>query len=235
MKIQVEQNVNYNRLQDQILKRLKEENKRPSVLVHSCCAPCSTYVLEKLTEYMDVTIYFYNPNIHPKVEYERREHVQAEFIAAFNVQTNNAVKFLAARYEPREFFEVTKELADEKEGGARCAVCYELRLNEVAGKAAELGYDYFTSALTLSPKKNSQTINKIGLQLEKQFNTQYLPSDFKKQNGYKRSIEMCQEYNVYRQCYCGCVFAAKDQGVDFKQIIQAAKKYKESVKNDDME
>jgi len=229
MKTQTEQNVNYNRLQDQILKKLAGEGKRPRVLVHSCCAPCSTYVLEKLTEYMDVTIYFYNPNIHPKVEYERREHVQQEFIAAFNAKTDNAVEFLSATYQPKEFFAVTKGLENEKEGGARCAVCYELRMHEVAEKADELGYDYFTSALTLSPKKNSQTINKIGLALEEQFETQYLPSDFKKQNGYKRSIEMCQEYNVYRQCYCGCVFAAKDQGVDFKEIIKNAKDYKRNI------
>jgi len=236
MKIQTEQNVNYNRLQDQILKRLQEEGKRPRVLVHSCCAPCSTYVLEKLTAYMDVTIYFYNPNIHPKAEYHRRELVQQSFITAFNEKTDNAVSFLAARYEPREFFAVTKGLEKEKEGtGARCAVCYELRLHEVAEKAAELGYDYFTSALTLSPKKDSQTINKIGFQLEDQFNTQYLPSDFKKQNGYKRSIEMCQEYDVYRQCYCGCVFAAKDQGIDFRQVIQDAKTYNQRVKDESTE
>jgi len=232
MKVQVEQNVNYDRVQDQILKKIAAEGTRPRILVHSCCAPCSTYVLEKLTGYMDVTIYFYNPNIHPKAEYHRREHVQQQFIIDFNEKTNNDVSFLSARYQPREFFEVTKGLEEAKEGGERCAVCYELRLHEVAAKADELDYDYFTTALTLSPKKNSQTINKIGLALEGQFTSQYLPADFKKQNGYKRSIEMCNEYNVYRQCYCGCVFAAKDQGVDFKQIIKDAKKYNESVKSE---
>lgn len=232
MKQQTEQNINYDRVQDQILKKAQAEGKRPRILIHSCCAPCSTYVLEKLVEYADVMIYFYNPNIHPKAEYQRRELAQQAFIQAFNERTNNAVQFMAARYQPQEFFLATKGLEAEKEGtGERCAVCYELRMHEVAEKAADLNYDYFTSALTLSPKKNSKKINQIGFELEQHFQVQYLPSDFKKQNGYKRSIEMCKEYDVYRQCYCGCVFAAKDQGIDFRQIIQDAKKYNASIKH----
>jgi len=222
----MEQNINYDRVQDQILKQAQEQGVRPRVLVHSCCAPCSTYVLEKLTQFADVTIYFYNPNIHPKEEYYRRELAQQAFIAAFNERTDNQVAFIAARYQQREFFEATKGLAEEKEGtGERCGVCYELRLNEVAEQALALGYDYFASGLTLSPKKNSKKINQIGFALEQQYGIRYLPSDFKKQNGYKRSIELCKEYEVYRQCYCGCVFAAKQQGIDFREILKEAKAY----------
>lgn len=121
---------------------------------------------------------------------------------------------------------MTKDLAEEREGtGERCGVCYELRLNEVAEKAERLGYAYFASGLTLSPKKNSKKVNQIGFSLEKEYNVSYLPSDFKKQNGYRRSIEMCKEYDVYRQCYCGCVFAAKQQGINFRDIIREAKAY----------
>ena len=232
MKQPVEQNINYDRVQDQILKKAQQLGQRPRILVHSCCAPCSTYVLEKLTQYADVTIFFYNPNIHPKEEYIRREFAQRAFIAAFNERTNNNVGFIAERYQQREFFEVTKGLEEEKEGtGERCSVCYELRINEVAKRAEQEGYDYFASGLTLSPKKNSKKINEIGFELEQEYNVAYLPSDFKKQNGYKRSIEMCKEYEVYRQCYCGCVFAAKQQGIDFRQIIKEAReqnaKYRE--------
>lgn len=222
------QQVNYNIEQETILKAFRKIGKRPKILVHSCCAPCSTYVLEKLVVDADVTIYFYNPNIHPKEEYERRKRAQLAFIQAFNERTNSEVAFIAERYAPREFYKVTKDLAEEKEGtGKRCAVCYELRMNEAAQKAIELKHDFFASALTLSPKKNSGKINQIGFELEQEYDeVSYLPSDFKKNNGYKRSIELCQEYEVYRQCYCGCVFAAKEQGIDFKTVIANAKQQK---------
>ncbi|MGL5042258.1 MAG: epoxyqueuosine reductase QueH [Culicoidibacterales bacterium] len=218
------QKINYNTEQEKITKAYRLKGIRPKVIVHSCCAPCSTYVLEKLVVDMDVTIYFYNPNIHPKQEYLRRMDAQKAFIDAFNHKTSANVEFLPARYEPKEFYAKTKDLADEKEGsGTRCAVCYELRIDQAAQKGAELSYDFFASALTLSPKKNSQKINEIGKQLEEIYDIAYLPSDFKKNNGYKRSIELCGEYDVYRQCYCGCVFAAKQQGIDFKEVIAKAK------------
>lgn len=216
--------VNFNKEQEALIEQYRKEGKRPTILIHSCCAPCSTYVIEKLVEDVDVTIYFYNPNIHPKIEYQRREQAQKDFIDAFNAKEGAQVQFLAERYQPKEFFEVTKDFKDEKEGGERCNYCFELRLGEAAKKAKELNFDMFASALTLSPKKNSLKINELGLEIEEELGIAYLPSDFKKKNGYKRSIEICADYDVYRQCYCGCVFAAKDQGIDFKEIIENARK-----------
>ena len=198
---------------------------RPRILMHSCCAPCSTYTLEYLTQYADVTIYFANSNIHPRDEYLRRKYVQQKFIHDFNAQTGNKVQFIAAPYQPQEYFEQVRGLQDEPEGGARCRVCYNYRLDLVAQKAVELGFDYFGSTLTISPHKNSQVINSVGIDIQELYDTQYLPSDFKKNNGYRRSVEMCHEYDIYRQCYCGCVFAAKAQGIDLSQIRREARAF----------
>ena len=198
---------------------------RPRILMHSCCAPCSTYTLEYLTQYADVTIYFANSNIHPRDEYLRRKYVQQKFIHDFNTQTGNKVQFIAAPYQPQEYFEQVRGLQDEPEGGARCRVCYNYRLDLVAQKAVELGFDYFGSTLTISPHKNSQVINSVGIDIQELYDTQYLPSDFKKNNGYRRSVEMCHEYDIYRQCYCGCVFAAKAQGIDLSQIRREARAF----------
>ncbi|MGC6767331.1 epoxyqueuosine reductase QueH [Enterococcus sp. LJL51] len=218
------QKINYDRILKKMIEEWENAAVKPTILLHSCCAPCSTYTLEYLTSYADVTIYFANSNIHPRSEYKRREIVQQEFVAAFNQQTGNQVKFLAAPYEPNQFIQMVQEkgLTESPEGGKRCASCFQMRLDIVAEKAQELGYDYFGSALTLSPKKDSQLINSIGIDIQKFYQTNYLPSDFKKNNGYKRSIELCKEYDIYRQCYCGCLFAAKQQGVDLKEINQAA-------------
>ena len=198
---------------------------RPRILMHRCCAPCSTYTLEYLTQYADVTIYFANSNIHPRDEYLRRKYVQQKFIHDFNAQTGNKVQFIAAPYQPQEYFEQVRGLQDEPEGGARCRVCYNYRLDLVAQKAVELGFDYFGSTLTISPHKNSQVINSVGIDIQELYDTQYLPSDFKKNNGYRRSVEMCHEYDIYRQCYCGCVFAAKAQGIDLSQIRREARAF----------
>jgi len=217
--------INYDYEQDKILDKFIQSGIRPKVLIHSCCAPCSTYVLEKLAKIAEVTIFFYNPNIHPKEEYYRRQYAQIAFIKAFNLRTNSDVKFIAERYQPKEFYAVTKDLIAEKEGiGARCAVCYELRMDEAVKKAKALNFAFFASALTLSPRKNSGKVNEIGFMLAEKYGIKYLPSDFKKQNGYKRSIELCKEYDVYRQCYCGCVFAANQQGIDLRMVIFEAKK-----------
>ena len=180
--------INYDSVLKEVIADWQSAAVRPKLLIHSCCAPCSTYVLEYLAQYADITIYFANSNIHPRVEYEYRSVVQQKFIADFNEKTGNNVQFLEAPYQP-----------------------------------AELGFDYFASALTLSPKKNSQKINQLGFEIQEIFSVNYLPSDFKKNNGYKRSIELCKEYDVYRQCYCGCIFAAKAQGVDLKNVIAIAK------------
>lgn len=218
------QKVNYDKILKKMIDRWQVESKRPKILLHSCCAPCSTYTLEYLNDFADSTIYFANSNIHPRSEYERRKIVQQQFVADFNDKTDSNVQFLAAHYEPNEFIRLVKKnhLEMEPEGGKRCASCFQMRLDIVARKASELNYDYFGSALTLSPKKDSQLINEIGIEIQQFFDTNYLPSDFKKNNGYKRSVEMCRDYNIYRQCYCGCLFAASQQGIDLKQIQKEA-------------
>ena len=221
------QKINYDRVLKQLIKNWEKEERRPRILLHSCCAPCSTYTLEYLTQYADVDIYFANSNIHPQVEYQRRALVQKEFIDAFNRDYKRDVQFIAAPYEPQKFVQQVqeKQLDKEPEGGDRCRFCFDMRLSTVALKAKELGYDYFGSALTISPHKNSQVINEIGLEVQDKEEVMYLPSDFKKNNGYRRSVELCELYDIYRQCYCGCVFAASQQGVDLKAVSKEAKKY----------
>ncbi len=216
-KMNQNQKINYHTILTKVIDDWKKQETRPEILLHSCCAPCSTYTLEFLTQYANVTILFANSNIHPKSEYEKRANAQKEFIQKFNEKTGNKVKYIEEEYNPSSFYEKVKGLEKEKEGGARCTSCFQMRLDIVAQKAVEMGYDYFGSALTLSPKKNSQLINTLGLEVQEIFDVKYLPSDFKKNQGYQRSITMCNEYDVYRQCYCGCVFAALDQGIDLNQ------------------
>ncbi|MDR1567702.1 MAG: epoxyqueuosine reductase QueH [Streptococcaceae bacterium] len=231
---QPNQKVNYDKILQKMVKIWQDEGIRPRILLHSCCAPCSTYTLEYLTKYADVTIYFANSNIHPRSEYERRRAVQEQFIADFNQQTGQNVQFIAARYEPQTFIQMVKakNLEEEKEGGKRCTACFQMRLDLVAKKAQTLGYDYFGSALTISPHKNSRVINEVGIEIQEFYATRYLPSDFKKNNGYRRSIEMCEKYKIYRQCYCGCLFAAAQQGVDLKQINAEANAFNERVRDE---
>lgn len=225
------QKINYDSILKELIKSWQKESFRPKLLIHSCCAPCSTYVLEYLSEFSDITIFFSNSNIHPKEEYLRRMIVQKEFIEKFNEKTGNSVKFLADEYAPSKFIRAVKGHEKDREGGERCHICYEMRLDSSAQKALELGYDYFASALTLSPKKNAQIINESGYVLQEKISIYYLPSDFKKNNGYKRSVEMCEDYDIYRQCYCGCVFAANDQGIDMKEVNLQAKEYNRSNKD----
>ena len=218
------QRVNY----DHILKEVvKTWTHKPKVLMHSCCAPCSTVMLEEMSKVADVSVYFSNSNIYPRSEYQRRALVQKKFIDDFNEANQTHVGFIEAPYKPNEFVKMVKEgkLEHEPEGGKRCTACFDMRLDSVAKKAQELGFDYFGSALTLSPHKNSQVINNVGFEVQKLYTTKYLPSDFKKNNGYKRSIEMCHQFDVYRQCYCGCIFAAKDQKIDLKKINEEAKAF----------
>lgn len=223
-KMNPNQKINYDRVFQKVRASWEKDNIRPRILLHSCCAPCSTYSLEYLTKSADVTIYFANSNIHPSSEYERRMKVQEEFITEFNARTGAQVGFIAGAYEPQVFLKMVaeKHLQEEPEGGNRCSACFQMRLDLVAEKAVQLGFDYFGSALTLSPKKNSQLINEIGLDIQKIYKVSYLPSDFKKNKGYQRSLEMCRDYEIYRQCYCGCVFAAKQQGIDLKAQNRAA-------------
>lgn len=224
-KMNPNQKINYDRVLQKMIQQWQRQNERPKILLHSCCAPCSTYTLEYLTQYADVTIYFENSNIHPREEYLRREQVQKEFITAFNHDYEQNVQFMAAPYEPQLWVKAVKGLEKEKEGGLRCSACFDFRFERIAKKAKAEGFDYFGSTLTISPHKNSQVINDIGLEVQALYDVQYLPSDFKKNNGYRRSVEMCDHYHIYRQCYCGCLYAAKDQGVDLKEIKRSAQAY----------
>ena len=221
------QKVNYDKVLRQMIQSWQSENVRPKLIIHSCCAPCSTYTLEFLSAYADVTSYFANSNIHPEAEYKRRALVQKAFVQDFNQRTKQNVAFLEEDYRPNDFIQMVmaRELQDEPEKGLRCSACFQLRLDLVAEKAVALGYDYFGSALTLSPQKDSQLINDIGLDAQKIYAVKYLPSDFKKNKGYERSVQMCRDYDIYRQCYCGCVFAAKQQGIDLKAVNQEAKAF----------
>ena len=221
-KMNPNQKINYDRVMQKMVQVWEKNEERPTILMHVCCAPCSTYTLEYLTKYADVTIYFANSNIHPKAEYHKRAYVTKKFVSDFNERTGNKVQYLEAPYEPNEYRQLVRGLEEEPEGGDRCKVCFDYRLDKTAQVAMDLGFDYFGSALTISPHKNSQTINSIGIDVQKIYTTHYLPSDFKKNQGYKRSVEMCEEYDIYRQCYCGCVYAAQAQNIDLVQVKKDA-------------
>lgn len=221
------QKVNYDVELRKHMSKWNHTNKRPRILLHSCCAPCSTYSLEYLSQDADITIYYSNSNIYPRSEYQRRALVHRNFVKQFNERNHTDVKFIEADYKPNEFIEMVMEnnLQNEKEGGKRCTACFDMRLDEAAQVAKEGGFDYFGTALSLSPHKNSQVVNAVGFEVQKIYDVDFLPSDFKKKGGYYRSVEMCDEYDIYRQCYCGCIFAAKDQGVDLKEINKEALKF----------
>ena len=216
--------INYDKEMKKHVEQWRADEIKPSLLLHSCCAPCSTYALEYLSNDCDITIYFSNSNIYPKSEYERRALVQKKFITDFNSKNAKNIKFIEAEYRPNEFIEMVYEnkLENELEGGKRCTACFDLRLDEVARFAKNNGYDYFGTAISLSPHKNSQQVNAVAYEIQKIYDVQFLPSDFKKNNGYNRSVEMCREYDIYRQCYCGCVFSAKEHSIDLKSINEDA-------------
>lgn len=201
-------NINYQKELDKLITGLETT---PKVLLHSCCAPCSSYVMEYLSEYFELGVLYYNPNISYKQEYDRRVGELDRLISS--MQLKNSVKLLTGNYEPNAFFEAVKGYENCPEGGERCYICYELRLREAARYAKELGYDYFTTTLTISPLKNARWLNEIGNRLEQEYNVAFLPSDFKKKNGYKRSIELSKEYDLYRQDYCGCIFSKRERQV----------------------
>ena len=175
---------------------------RPRLLLQGCCGPCSSYVLEYLTNYFDVTLLYYNPNIRPEAEYDKRLAALKELLA--KMPTSSPVKLLEPGWRGEEFMEAVRGLEGEPEGGARCAVCFQVRLGETARLAAEGKYDYFGTTLTVSPHKNAPLLNDIGFALEREYGVRWLPSDFKKRNGYLRSIQLSKEYGIYRQEYCGC-------------------------------
>ncbi len=225
--------INYQKELEKIIKSLKEPKK---VFLHSCCAPCSSYCMEFLRQYFDVTVFYYNPNIMVEEEYRKRVAEQQRLIEAYNelreeikLDTNvqqqvalregdvsfisstkfRKIAFVEGKYDVEHYLEVIKGLENCPEGGSRCGKCFELRLRETAQMAKEMGMDYFSTTLTISPLKNAQLINQIGNQIAQEVGVDFLPSDFKKNNGYLRSIELSKEYDLYRQDYCGCEFSKR--------------------------
>ena len=201
--------INYQKELDKLITNLQREEKVPSLLLHSCCAPCSSYVLEYLSKYFRITVLYYNPNIYPESEYSKRIIEQQTLIS--HMRTKYPVQFIAGNYDNEKFYDMAKGLEEVKEGGVRCFKCYELRLREAAVVAKEGGYDYFTTTLSISPLKNAAKLNEIGLKLAEEYGVAYLTSDFKKKNGYKRSVELSAQYGLYRQDYCGCEFSMKQR------------------------
>jgi len=199
-------NINYQKVLDKTLDGLDGPKK---LLIHSCCAPCSSYVLEYLSDYFYITVLYYNPNIFPKSEYLYRIEEQKKLINALN--TKYPIEFVGTDYEPERFYSRIRGLENEKEGGKRCTVCYRLRLEEAAVKASESGFDYYTTTLSISPLKDAKRLNDIGVELGEKYGVNYLISDFKKKNGYKRSVELSKEYGLYRQDYCGCVYSMTER------------------------
>lgn len=207
--------INYQKELDKLLERLGEqggsEEAVPMLFLHSCCAPCSSYVLEYLCRYFRITVFYYNPNISFAEEYRKRAAEQKRLIGAYNEEKKGyRIQMVEGDYEPDRFLEAARGLEKCPEGGERCFRCYELRLRETAKQAVEGRFDYFCTTLSISPLKNAEKLNEIGLALSAEYGIPWLPSDFKKRNGYKRSIELSAEYGLYRQNYCGCAFSVRE-------------------------
>ena len=201
--------MNFQKELDKTIENIKKVNTVPKLLIHSCCAPCSSYCLEYLSNYFDITVLYYNPNIFPKDEYMYRIEEQKRLIEAMTFK--NEVKFIATDYTPNDFYDSIRGLEEEPEGGDRCTVCFRVRLEYAAKLAKSLGFDYFVTTLSISPMKNSKLLNAIGLELEEKYGIKYLISDFKKRDGYRRSVELSKEYELYRQDYCGCVYSKNER------------------------
>lgn len=199
------ENRNFQKELEKKLQTLQENAEVKRLLLHSCCAPCSSYVIEYLSQYFQITVFYYNPNISEAEEYRKRVEEQKRFICEFPAKY--PVDFIEGAYEPKDFFQTVKGYEQCREGGERCFLCYEMRLKKTAEEALKGAFDYFTTTLTISPLKNSVKLNEIGLKLEAEYGVAYLLSDFKKREGYKRSIELSKEYGLYRQNYCGCVYS----------------------------
>lgn len=204
--------INYQNELDKTLSDIERAGTTPSLLLHSCCAPCSSYVLEYLSRYFKITVFYYNPNIYPEEEFYKRRSEQERFIS--QLPAKNPVSFIGTEHMSEEFYKAVKGLEHIREGGERCFACYRLRLEESAMAARNMGADYFTTTLSISPMKNAQKLNEIGGELGEKYGVKYLFSDFKKRNGYKRSTELSREYGIYRQNYCGCVFSLRERNED---------------------
>ena len=199
--------INYQKELDRILE--VRSGELPSLLLHSCCAPCSSYVLEYLSEYFRITVFYYNPNIYPEEEYHHRVEEQIRLISEMPLA--HPVQFLEGHFDPQEYYDAVRGLEQIPEGGARCHACFRLRLEETARKAAEKRFDYFTTTLTISPLKDASVLNRIGREAGEKYGAVWLPSDFKKKDGYRRSVSLSREYGLYRQDYCGCVFSKRER------------------------
>lgn len=191
------------------LARIEASGRRPRLLLHACCAPCSSYVLEALSRYFDIDVYYYNPNIAPREEFDRRV-AELRRLAA-ELPHENELRVIVGDYDNAAFMAMCRGHEADPEGGPRCALCFRMRLEAAAKLAAKLGCDYFTTSLTISPLKDAQLLNAIGLEQGRRAGVSWLPSDFKKKNGYKRSCELSREYGLYRQDYCGCVFSRMER------------------------
>ncbi len=201
--------LNYQRVLEKTIEENQKEGKIPRLLLHSCCAPCSSYCIEYLSNYFRITIFYYNPNIYPEEEYRKRVEEQKEFIRRFPAKYE--VSFIEGQYDKERFYEMARGLEEVREGGERCFRCYEMRLREAAEMAREQGMDYFTTTLSISPLKNAAKLNEIGGNLEQEYGIRYLYSDFKKKGGYQRSVAISNEYGMYRQDYCGCIFSKRQR------------------------
>lgn len=208
--------INYQRQLDKILEEVDRQSGVPRLLLHSCCAPCSSYVLEYLSDHFLITVLYYNPNIAPYEEYRQRVQEQERLIREMSFRY--PVSFQEGRYDPERFYEVTKGMESLPEGGQRCSACFRLRLAEAALVGKEGGYDRFATTLTISPLKNAQKINEIGEQIGQEQGIAYLPSDFKKRNGYGRSLGLSAQYHLYRQDHCGCIFSKREDNEQGKHI-----------------
>ena len=199
--------MNFQKILDEEIELIKDREVKPKLLLHACCGPCSSYVVEYLSKYFDITIYYYNPNTYPEEEFNRRLNELNKFINSFN----NKIKVVEEKYNPIEFYNNIKGLEHLGEKSRRCYNCYKLRMNKAALYAKENNFDYFTTTLSISPYKNANWINEIGNKLENKIGIKYLYSDFKKKDGYKRSLELSKEYGLYRQEYCGCVYSKQER------------------------
>lgn len=193
--------INYDAL---MMEEISKLDGKKTILMHSCCGPCSTACIERLKDYFDITVLYYNPNIEPIDEYNKRKETQKSVLKKLNI------KYMDCDYDNETFRLLTKELKNEPEGGRRCTVCFSLRLKETAKRAKENDFDYFTTTLTVSPHKNSELINKLGIEIGEKVGVKFLVADFKKREGYKRSIELSKEFDLYRQNYCGCLYSKSD-------------------------
>lgn len=204
---------NFQKELERLIEQLEKNNERGKHLfLHSCCAPCSSYVLEYLRNVFEITVFYYNPNISFTEEYRKRVAEQKRLIAAYNTQNNGyPISIVEGDYEPEKFFDMARGLENCPEGGERCFLCYELRLRKTAELARAGDYDYFATTLTISPLKNAKKLNEIGEALAREYDIQWLVSDFKKKNGYKRSIELSAQYDLYRQDYCGCIYSKQER------------------------